>query len=54
MLQQVKPLVAKPDNLNLIPGTTWRRERINSSKKSSDLYTGAMTHTYMGTHKMNV
>lgn len=58
MEQQVKPLAAKPDNLNLIPGTTWWRERINSSKLSSDLCTGAVTHTHTHawahTHTINV
>lgn len=50
MAQQVKVLVAKPDILSLIPGTTQKKDRTDFHTMS----TGMLWHSHAHTHKINI
>lgn len=51
MVQWVKTLASKPDDLTSIPGTTWWKERTNSLVLFSGLFGCTMTHPPPLPHK---
>ena len=49
MLKQEKTPATNSHNLSAIPGLTWKKERSDSQKLSSNLHLSAYTHTHVHT-----